>query len=206
MFTKESNNKVVIFSISENNRAYITTSLHDFPSLAHVDTDQEKEIIVREALKAEELRENIDFKIISIEEMQKMVEIYNKAYGDTVKLMFYNNIMFYAVSNDKMIEKYNEAHRDTAKFDNNIDLDKEKNREQSGFKDSKYADDLDDFTYELMCAIVGKENMEFERPIKEKPQSMADRIKAAKETSKERSSAQSLDSSNREISKEREVR
>ena len=57
--------------------------------------------------------------------------------------------------------------------------------------DKKYPDDSDDFTYELMVAIVGEKNMLFERPEEiEKPMSMSERMKAAKETSKEHAAAQ----------------
>lgn len=98
-------------------------------------------------------------------------------------------------------QKATNEHLDSIRFDNDIDLDKEKTRKKLGFKDTKYPDDLDDFTFELMTAIVGEENMIFERP-----QSIAERIKAAKEASKECSTARSLDNSNRKISKERETR
>ena len=57
--------------------------------------------------------------------------------------------------------RYNE-HLDSVKFDNDIDLDREKTREQLGFKDS----------------------------VKPKPLTMAERMVAAKEAAKERSSAQ----------------
>lgn len=80
-------------------------------------------------------------------------------------------------------------HLDSVKFDNDIDLDKERSREQLGFND-KFPDDLNDFTYELMTAVVGEKNMTMERPAaKEKPLSMSERMKAAKETSKERAAA-----------------
>lgn len=48
---------------------------------------------------------------------------------------------------DKLEEsiRYNE-HLDSVRFDNDIDLDKKKNKEQLGFEDTKYPDNSDDFT------------------------------------------------------------
>ena len=67
-------NTAVVYSKDENNRAHIAPSFNDYPSLDSVNTNQERETIAKAAFEAEGLRENRDFKFISMEEMHKIVK------------------------------------------------------------------------------------------------------------------------------------